>query len=66
MNRDDFVPFLEQMAKYGKEFKPYHEKILDIYRDHDSRNLYSASIYDYLNEKLGELNCPGVTGDRII
>jgi hypothetical protein len=55
MDKDDFVRYLERMAERGKAFEPYHDEILDIYRDHDGRNVYSAAIYDYLNEKHGEL-----------
>jgi transposase len=55
MDKDTFTTYLERVAERGKAFADYRDEILEIYRNHPDRPVYSAGIYDYLAEKHGEL-----------
>ena len=55
MDKDQFIRYLERMAERGKAFAAYKDEILEIYRNHEGRTVYSSSIHDYLSEKYGEL-----------
>jgi hypothetical protein len=55
MDRNAFLAYLERMAERGKGFEAYRDEILDIYRNHEGRIVYSSAVYDFLHEKHGDL-----------
>jgi transposase len=55
MDQDQFIRYLERMAERGKAFAAYKDEILEIYRNHEGRTVYSSSVHDYLSDKYGEL-----------
>lgn len=55
MDKDEFLRYLERMAERGKAFEAYRDEILEVYRNHEGRVIYSSAIYDYLGERHGAL-----------
>ena len=55
MDKDEFLRYLERMAERGKGFEAFRDEILEIYRNHEGRIVYSSAVYDFLHEKHGDL-----------
>jgi transposase len=55
MDKDQFLRYLERMAERGKVYEVYKDDIVEIFRNHEGRRVYTSSIHDYLTERYGEL-----------
>jgi transposase len=55
MNPDTYQRYLGDVQERKKSFDAYAEEIQQIYDLNDSKRLNMAAVYDYLEEKYGEL-----------
>ena len=55
MSEDDFVQSRRSQRYRFKELDAYCDDILDIYQRNDNQRLNMAAVYDYLEEKYGNL-----------
>jgi len=55
MDNEEYLRYRGNAAERGKAFAEYRDEILEIYRTHPDRPVYSSGMYDYLLERHGPL-----------
>ena len=55
MEPPDYQRYLQTVVERRKSFDDYTEDIAEVYNLNDSRKLNMAAVYDYLEERYGEL-----------
>ena len=55
MGEEDWRAYRQDQLYRDKAFDTYREEILEVYEANSFRRLEVASVYDYLDEKYGEL-----------
>jgi transposase len=55
MDEAKFIKYQKKLLNRNKAFEVFKEEILEIYANNDIRQLNKAAVYDYLEEKYGEL-----------
>ena len=55
MSETEYREYLNSLMYRDKSFDQYKEDMLEVYECNDYRKLSMAAVYDYLEEKCGEL-----------
>ena len=55
MAEEDYTAYRRQRLFRDKAFEDYEHEILDVYANNDYHKLNMASVYDYLEERYGQL-----------
>jgi hypothetical protein len=55
MSETEYREYLNSLMYRNKSFDQYKEDMLEVYECNDYRKLSMAAVYDYLEEKCGEL-----------
>jgi len=55
MDKEEYLRYRGNAAERGKAFAEYRDEILEVYRNHPNRPVYSSGMYDYLLERHGPL-----------
>jgi len=63
MGEEEYRKYVDVLMYRGKSFDQYKKEIIEVYRRNDYRRLPVSAVYDYLEEKDGQL--PAVEGNYI-
>lgn len=55
MTEKQYLQYIETVRNRIKIFEPFKTNVLDVYRENDFQKLEKAAVYDYLEEKCGDL-----------
>lgn len=55
MSKEEYRKYRQSVIERQKSFDKHLEDVLDVYEKNDNKKLPIAAVYDYLEEKFGEL-----------